>query len=104
VRLSALLGAALVLVLPACGGSGRAGPPPSELTGVITDVREESGQVSEFTLDSTDGVFEIRIADDVDYGFDLQHLYEHEQTRDPVRCDLEQRADGETYALTIVDA
>jgi hypothetical protein len=103
-RLTALLGAALLLVLPACGGSGNAAPPPSELTGVITDVREESGTVSEFTLDSIDGIYEIRIADDVDYGFDLRHLYEHEQTREPVRCELEQRADGETYALQIDDA
>jgi hypothetical protein len=94
----------VMLLLAGCGGgSGDAATPPDELTGVITEVREESGAVSEFTLDSLDGIYEIRIADDVNYGFELSHLYEHERTRQPVRCDLEERA-GELYALRIDDA
>lgn len=103
-RLLVVAGAALLLAVPACGGSGEAAsPPPDELTGVVTDVREEEGAVREFTLDSLEGIYEIRVAPDVEYGFDLRHLYEHERTRDPVRCDLEQRGEA-IYALSIEDA
>ena len=100
------LAAAAVLALAAgCGGAGDAAePPPPEATGLITDVREQDGRVTEFTLESLDGVYEVRIADDVDYGFDLRHLHEHERKREPVRCDLEQRDDGRIYALRIDDA
>jgi hypothetical protein len=43
------------------------------------------------------------IAPDVDYGFALGHLHEHESTGDPVRCVLEER-EGRLYALEILDA
>lgn len=98
----------LVLVLAvagACGGSGEAAdPPPPEATGLVTEVREDDGEVSSFTLESLSGTFEVRIAEDVDYGFDLRHLHEHERDRQPVRCRLEQRDDGNVYALRIDDA
>lgn len=45
---------------------------------------------------------EVWIADDVQYGFDLEHLQEHEDSGDPVRCALEER-DGRAYALSIAD-
>ena len=103
-RALALTAVALLVAVPACGGSGEAAaPPPEELTGIITAVRVEDGAVTGFTLDSLEGIYEIRIAADVDYGFDLKHLHEHERTREPVRCELEQRG-GATYALAIADA
>ena len=98
----------LFLVLPmagACGGSGDAAdPPPPEATGLITEVREDGGKVTSFKLESLSGTYEVRIAEDVDYGFDLRHLHEHERDREPVRCRLEQRDDGNVYALRIDDA
>ena len=45
---------------------------------------------------------EIAIADDVAYGFDLEHLREHLATGDPVRCTVELRGDR-LYALSILD-
>ena len=62
------------------------------------------GDVSAFTLETGEGdTYEIFIAEDVDYGFDLSHLDEHRTSRDPVRCALEER-NGRLYATKILDA
>ena len=84
----------------ACGGSEP--PPPSELTGVIVAVEGEGSDVTAFTLEAGLEEYEIRIAPEVDYGFALAHLREHQREALPVRCDLEERG-GELYALTIED-
>jgi len=102
---AAVVTVALVFFGAACGGSGEAAePPPPEATGLITEVREEDGKVSAFTLEGLSGTYDVRIASDVEYGFDLRHLHEHERKREPVRCRLEQRDDGRVYALRIDDA
>jgi hypothetical protein len=98
--------AALALALAAgaagCGESQK--PVPPAAVGVITEIDSEGSAVRSFTLETEDhGTFEVFIAEDVDYGFDLAHLHEHETTDDPVRCTLEER-DGRAYALEIVDA
>ena len=104
-RVSAALLVAVVLVSAACGGSGEAAePPPAEDTGVVSEVREEGATVTSFTLEGLSGTYDVHIASDVDYGFDLRHLHDHARTRDPVRCRLEQREDGRVYALRIDDA
>ncbi|HEX2296816.1 MAG TPA: hypothetical protein VHN37_16105 [Actinomycetota bacterium] len=104
----ALLGAA-------CGGDGDGAEPeagatvaaedaPDEVTGVLLDVESESvGEVTSFTLKDGDDVYEIFIAEDVDYGFNLGHLNEHLTTGDPVHVPLEVRGD-KLYALSIEDA
>ena len=66
-------------------------------------VESEVGGVRSFTLATGEERLEILIAADVDYGFDLGHLHEHEASGDPVRCTLEER-DGHLYALRIDDA
>ncbi len=98
----ALLFAGAALAATACGGDA-AEPPPSEVTGLIVAIEGEGSDVRSFTLESDGEAHEIHIAPDVDYGFDLAHLHEHERDREPVRCDLEQR-EGRLYALTIDDA
>ena len=99
---AALAAFALAAGAAACGEDERA--VPSIAVGVITTVADEGGSVESFTLETRDhGTFEVFIADDVDYGFDLAHLREHQATRDPVRCRLEER-DGDAYALEIADA
>jgi|RhiMetdeSRZDD1v2_1073273.scaffolds.fasta_scaffold612579_1 hypothetical protein len=45
---------------------------------------------------------ELAIADDVAFGFDLEHLREHLATGDPVSCTVELRGDT-LYAVTILD-
>jgi len=97
---AALLLLAVVITAAGCGGGND--PAPAELTGLIVAVEGEGSNVNAFTLEAGLEEYEIRIADDVDYGFDLVHLREHEQQALPIRCDLEERA-GDLYALTIED-
>lgn len=88
----------------ACGrGGDDLREPPSELVGVIRAVERLDGDVSAFTLESGGETYEILIAEDVDYGFDLSHLDEHRTSEEPVRCTLEDRS-GRLYATSILDA
>ena len=101
----------LALIGAACGGdedekepSSDAANAPDHVTGVIVDVKSESLQeVTGFTLKDGDQTYEIFIAEDVDYGFDLGHLREHLRTGDPVTVPLDVR-EGKLYALSIDDA
>ena len=97
----------LLAVLALAGGAGSCGegdePVPPEAVGVITAIEGEGSDVRSFTLETEeDGTLDVFIAADVDYGFDLGHLHEHEDTGDPVRCTLEER-EGRAYALEIAD-
>lgn len=77
---------------------------PREVTGVLLEIDSEGlGDVQSFVLKDGDARYEISVASDVDYGFDLGHLSEHLTTGDPVRVTLEVRAD-KLYALAIDDA
>lgn len=78
-------------------------PPPPEAEGLVIEVRPGEGEPEVFVLETQDdGTLEIAVADDIDYGFDLEHLREHMDGALPVRVKLEER-DGETVALTIED-
>jgi hypothetical protein len=100
-RSSALVALASgVAAIAACGGGGN---DSNELTGLIIDVRGRGNDVRSFTLRSGDRTYEIRIAPDVDYGFQLGHLRAHEASFFPVRCRFERRQ-GRLYALEIADA
>ena len=97
----------LVLALAACGGEEEPGAadradPPSQLTGLIVEVDGSGSDIRSFALESGGERYEILIAADVDYGFDLAHLREHERDGEPVHCRLEDR-NGLLYALTIED-
>jgi hypothetical protein len=100
VRLGLVL-LALALIGTSCGGGEE---PPEELTGAIVAVQAQpEGGIDFFTLEADGETYTIYIADDVNYGFDLAHLHEHQATREPVRCTLEERGER-LYALEIVDA
>jgi hypothetical protein len=71
--------------------------------GTIVDVQDTRGEVRAFTVRSGGELVDISIADDVDYGFDLDHLREHLATGDPVRCTVKERG-GQLYTLSILDA
>ena len=90
------------LLVTACGSDEESTAPPV-VTGLIVEVRGEGRDIESFTLDVGGRSYEIRIAPDVDYGFDLAHLREHERDEVPVRVRVEER-DGELYALRIDDA
>ena len=85
----------------ACGGAGD--PAPAELVGVIVEIESEKGSILSFTLEANGEDHTIYIAKDIDYGFDLHHLFEHRATGEPVRCVLEARGER-LYAVEIVDA
>ena len=94
-------------VLAGCGGGNEAvatqpDATPTELTGLIVDTKGPGRQVTSFTLESEGEKYDIRIAPEVDYGFDLNHLREHQEGEWPVRCRLERR-NGALYALSIGD-
>jgi hypothetical protein len=91
----------ILVLVAACGGGG--GDERDELIGLIVDVQGRGNDVRSFTLESGGQEYRIRIAPDVDYGFQLGHLRTHEASLYPVRCTLERRA-GRLYALEISDA
>jgi hypothetical protein len=93
---------ALVALLAGCGSAEPRDPAPSELTGLIVEVDGEGSDISSFRLDSLGEDYEIFIAPDVDYGFPLSHLRQHERDRLPVRCRLDERK-GRLYAFEIAD-
>lgn len=99
-----------LFVLGACGGDDGGDVPadvtnaPDHVTGPLLDVQSESLQeITGFTLKDGDENYEIFIASDVDYGFDLGHLREHLRTGDPVTVTLDVR-ESKLYALSIEDA
>lgn len=95
----------IAIALGACRQPGAIGPPaPDRVEGVILEIDAESlGEVRSFTLKDGDNVYEIFIADDVEYGFPLGHLQEHLSSNEPVVVDLEEREDDKLYAVTIED-
>ena len=109
-RWGIVAGLSLVLsVAPACGNDDASvdeGPPaPERVTGLIVSIDDEGGRVTSFVVhdEATDQDFEIFIDPDVDYGFALGHLIEHEEGELPVEVGLESR-EGELYATEILDA
>jgi len=97
--ISVALGVLALAVAPGCSDGGA--DPPSEVTGTIVAVRGTEDVVTAVTVQGDERV-ELWIAEDVDDGFDLHHLREHQATGDPVRCTVEER-DGRLYALSIAD-
>jgi hypothetical protein len=97
--LAAVVSAALSL-LPACGKADT--EVPATLVGTIAAIEEKDGEIVSFTLAGDEVTLEVFIDPQVEYGFDLAHLKEHEASEEPVRCTLAER-DGRAYALTILD-
>ncbi len=100
----------IALLVAACGADdapsnagGKTGT-PDRVTGIITEVEAHMGKhVTAFTLESEEGkTYEISIASKVDYGFNLKHLIEHRDKKDPVSVTLEERS-GTLYAMSIDD-
>jgi hypothetical protein len=97
---AAILLASIVALLAGCGGGGSDNP--TELTGLIVDIKGRGNDVSSFTLRTGDRSYEILLDPDIDYGFQPAHLRVHASALYPVRCKLERR-EGRLYALEIVD-
>ena len=92
------------LLLAACGGDepDASTEVPATVTGNVVQVEPAEGEVESFVVEQDGTRYELRIADDVDYGFDLHHVREHMDAGDPVRVSTEERSDG-AYALSIED-
>lgn len=84
-----------------CGGEAET-TAASLVNGPIVEVRGPRGAVEAIVVKQGDELVEVAIADDVAYGFDLEHLREHLATGDPVSCTVELRGDT-LYAVTILD-
>ena len=93
---------AVSLCLGGCGDRTPAAP-PDPLEGLVTEVRTEGSAVVAFTLDTELEKIEVLIDPARDYGFDLNHLKEHRDLKQPVLVALERR-DGGEYAVSIDDA
>ena len=97
----------LLAVLCVCGllaacGSDQPAEVPATVTGNVVEVEPSDGEVTSFTIEQDGTRYELRVADDVEYGFDLAHLREHMDAGDPVSVSTERRDDG-AYALSIED-
>ena len=99
------LALAVGLLLTGCGDDApeETAATPQTLTGVIGSIEPPEGAVQSIELirpgrEPTT----ILVDQDLDYGFDLQHLHEHMDSVDPVRVTLDQRDDG-LYATAIED-
>ena len=91
-----------------CGGdptpaASPTGSAPDQVTGVVTEVRLEGGEVTAFVVETHEASHEILIDPEFEYGFDLRHLEVHQSSGDPVQVFLESRG-GELYALSVLDA
>ena len=76
---------------------------PPQVTGVITSIEPAEGTPTSFTVEEEDGdVYEIAIDPELDYGFSLDHLREHQDTKDPVDV-LVKNEDGKLIAVSIAD-
>ena len=97
--------AALLVVLAACGGSEPlTSTDQDRVVGLIVEIEPEEGTTVEgFVVEENDGdSFDIRIDQNLDYGFDLNHLREHMDGDLPVDVDIDQR-DDRLIALSIED-
>jgi hypothetical protein len=95
-----------LLLLGACGGDdvvSRAEDVPSVVTGLITSITPAEGDLESFVVEQDGTSYEILIAEDIDYGFDLQHLRQHLTEELPVVVTVEAR-DGAAIATSIEDA
>jgi hypothetical protein len=61
------------------------------------------GKVSGFVLKDGDQTYEIKVDQEIEYSFPLDHLNEHRATGDPVRVELEKRGKA-LMALSLEDA
>jgi hypothetical protein len=106
VLLTRLVLVAVVFIHTACAGEPAVDDlrdPPDVITGTVTEVNEEGGEISSLVIEAEELALEVRIDPARDYGFDLNHLYEHMETEEPVRVPLEEK-DGDLYAEAIEDA
>jgi hypothetical protein len=106
VLLTRLVLVAVVLIHVACVDEPVADDlrdPPEVITGTITEVNDEGGEISSMVIESEGLALQVRIDPARDYGFDLNHLYEHMETEEPVRVPLEEKG-GDLYAEEIEDA
>ena len=89
------------LLLASCSAVGEveAGGPHE---GTVAEVTVENGRVAGLDLETEDGVVDISIDTERDYGFDLFHLREHRASGDPVVIETAE-VDGELVALSIED-
>jgi hypothetical protein len=78
-------------------------PPPTQVTGLITETIYEGEQMTSFVVESREGTFEILLDPERDYGFNLKHLDLHRNQELPVQVPLESR-DGALYAVDVLDA
>ena len=78
---------------------------PSTVTGLILSLDEEGEEITAFTLrdDETGTEYEVLIDPNVEYGFDLHHLVEHQDGELAVTVGLVER-DGKLFATEILDA
>lgn len=78
-------------------------PPPTQVTGLITETIYDGEQMTSFVVESREGSFEILIDPEREYGFNLKHLDLHRKEELPVQVPLESR-DGALYAVDVLDA
>lgn len=95
----------LVAGATACGAEAEesAGPIPPRAVGLVVELDADGADVRGFILEADGRRYDVRIDPEIDYGFDLVHLREHQRLEQPVEVALERRGD-DVYATEILDA
>lgn len=97
--------ALLLVVTVACGGGTTDEPEQVQevVTGVIVSIDGNAADIDSFVVDEEGEEREIFIKKNFDYGFELTHLYVHEEEGEPVKVTVEVE-EGKLYATAIDDA
>ena len=105
-RSGTFLVAGVLLLASACGDGNASNPDtaPPRVVGLITQIEPpEGGPPQNFTVEEEDGdAYTIDIDPNHDYGFDLNHLYEHWDAEEPVAVAVKV-SDGRLVAESIDD-
>jgi hypothetical protein len=91
-----------LLMTVACSAGSSTDQAGEQITGTIVAIKANAADFDSITVNEDGTETEIFIKKNYDYGFDLVHLYEHQQQQEPVRVSIERR-NGRPYATAIDD-
>ena len=93
----------MLVALVGCRDEAQGPNAEKRITGTIVAMDANAADFRSITIEEDGDKIKIFIKKNFDYGFDLVHLYEHQDQGLPVSVSVEE-ADGKLYAVAIDDA